>query len=96
MTRIVLLTPSARDELRELKRGLPKRHRAVSKALRLMGENLRHPGLNTHEYSSLKGPSGEKVYEAYAENKTPGAYRIFWFYGPGQDQVTVFAITPHP
>lgn len=34
--------------------------------------------------------------EAYAENKTPAAYRIFWHYGPGQDEITVIAIIPHP
>jgi hypothetical protein len=34
--------------------------------------------------------------EADAENKTPAAYRIFWHYGPGQDEITVIAIIPHP
>jgi hypothetical protein len=58
--------------------------------------NPRHQGLNTHEYDSLKGANGEKVFEAYAENKTPAAYRIFWHYGPGPDAITVIAITSHP
>jgi len=34
-----------------------------------METNLRHPSLDTHEFTSLKGP------------KTPCAYRIFWYYG---------------
>ena len=38
----------------------------------------------------------EDVFEAYAENNTPGAYRIFWYYGPGKNQITILAITPHP
>lgn len=68
----------------------------VAKTLNLMQENLRHPSLNTHEYIGLKGPNGEKIFEAYAQQKTPGAYRIFWHYGPDKNRITVIAIIPHP
>lgn len=68
----------------------------VVKTLRLMESNLRHPSLNTHEFHSFKGPNGEKIFEAYAQQKTPGAYRIFWYYGPGKNIISVIAITPHP
>ncbi|MDM8550054.1 hypothetical protein QUF72_08260 [Desulfobacterales bacterium HSG2] len=44
----------------------------------------------------MKGAKGEKIFEAYAEQATPAAYRIFWHYGPSQNQITVIAITPHP
>jgi len=37
-----------------------------------------------------------KVFAAYAQNRTPGAYRIFWCYGPGKKDITILAITPHP
>ena len=30
------------------------------------------------------------------QNRTPGALRIFWCYGPKQGEITIFAITPHP
>lgn len=91
-------TEQADDDLTRLQRdkGLAKRLRAVKKALGNLEINPRHPGLNTHEYDSLKGLNGEKVFEAYAENKTPASYRIFWHYGPGQDDITVIAITSHP
>ncbi|MCX6880549.1 MAG: hypothetical protein NTW21_43100 [Verrucomicrobia bacterium] len=56
----------------------------------------KHPGLNTHKYSSLKVLGGEDIFEAYAENKTPAAWRIFWHYGPGKKQITILTITPHP
>lgn len=75
---------------------LKKRELAVKKALAYLETNPRHPSLNTHKYSSLFGESGEEVFEAYAENKTPGAYRIFWHYGPGKGKITIIAITPHP
>ncbi len=54
------------------------------------------PSLNTHEYTSLTRQFGIKIFEAYAENKTPQAYRIFWHYGPDQSEITIIAITPHP
>ena len=58
----------------------------------------RHPGLNSHPYSSLLNPlnPAEKVFESYVQNRTPGAYRVFCCYGPQQGQITIVAITPHP
>jgi len=44
----------------------------------------------------LKGPKGEEIFEAYAEQSTPAAYRIFWYYGPELTQITIIAITSHP
>jgi len=61
-----------------------------------METNLRHPSLKTHRFISVKGPNGEDAYEAYAQNKTPAAYRIFWCYGPERGQLTILAITAHP
>ena len=29
---------------------------------------------------------GEKVFEAYGQNNTFGAYRVFWHYGPDEIQ----------
>ena len=70
----------------------------VDKAIRLLADNPKHPGLHTHEYVSLSNPvrKGEKVFEAHAQNRTPGAYRVFWCYGPGRDEITIISITPHP
>jgi hypothetical protein len=70
----------------------------VHKCLEWLRKNPRHSGLNTHAYSSMENPfdKNEKVWEAYAQNQTPGAYRVFWCYGPGKRELTVLAITPHP
>jgi hypothetical protein len=70
----------------------------VHKALGFLASDPRHPSLNIHKYGSVTDPSGRKreVFEAYAQNKTPGAYRIFWCYGPGKGEITILAITPHP
>lgn len=94
----LLFTDQAISDLEKLEddKGLEKRLKAVRKALGLLEANPRHPGLNTHKYETLKGPNGEEVFEAYAENKTPAAFRIFWHYGPGKQVITIIAITPHP
>jgi len=70
----------------------------VAKAVRQLSVNPRHTSLNTHGYDSLEHPfdANQKVFEAYAQNNTPGAYRIFWCYGPKKGEVTIIAITPHP
>ena len=73
-----------------------KRYKAVKKTIGLLAINPRHNSLQTHEYLSLKGPNGEKVFEAYAEQNTPAAYRVFWYYGPSRGIITIFAITSHP
>jgi hypothetical protein len=92
----LLLTSEAKAVLKQLANADPNKHKKVLKTLGLMETNLRHPGLKTHKYDSLQGPKGEEVFEAYVENRTPGAYRVFWFYGPGSSQITILAITPHP
>jgi hypothetical protein len=75
----------------------------VRKALGYLELNPEHQSLSTHEFTSLTGANGEKVFEAYAQNNTPGAYRIFWHYGPDEvagkkriPVITIIAITPHP
>jgi hypothetical protein len=78
--------------------------RQVRKTLRYLETNLRAKSLQTHEYQSLTRRYGVKVFEAYVQQKTPAAYRVFWCYGPdetGKDGkripiITIIAITPHP
>ena len=69
-------------------------HGCIAKLL----ENPRHPGLNTHKFASLEHPydAREPVFEAYAQNRTPGAYRVFWCYGRNKGEIAILAITPHP
>ena len=93
----LLFTPQADRDLKELENNLSKKDilKSVRKTLGLMETNLRHPSLQTHIFQSLKGPTGEKVFEAYAQQNTPGAYRVFWYYGPERKEITIVAITPH-
>lgn len=74
------------------------------KTLGYLETNLRAKSLQTHEYKSLTKRYRQKVFEAYIQQKTPRAYRVFWHYGPDEigkngkriPVITVVAIIPHP
>lgn len=91
-------TPEADQNLTELEnnKNLHKRLKAVRKALCFLENNPRHQSLNTHKHTFLSREYKKEIFEAYAENKTPQAYRIFWHYAPNQKEITIIAITPHP
>ncbi len=92
------ISAEAKEQLAKLKKNsdLEKRYKAVAKALNYLKTNPRHPGLNVHPFDSMSGPGGAKVWEAYAENNTPRAYRIFFSYGPKKQMIRIIAILPHP
>jgi len=98
MSFFLSFTPGAKEDLKKLKESahLVKRFKAVSKALKLLADNPRHPCLQTHPYVSICGPGGEKIFEAYAEQDTPAAYRVFFYYGKVRGGIVILAITPHP
>lgn len=105
MNRELRLTPEARRNLAELERSSGRRGilAQVRKTLGFLETNLRHPSLNTHRFLSLHGPNDEEIFVAYAQNKTVGAYRVFFYYGPDRTEgkkrisvLTIIAITPHP
>ena len=52
----------------------------VDKCVRMLLDNPRHPGLQTHVYGSIENPYDRKarVFEAYVQNRTAGAYGLFW------------------
>jgi hypothetical protein len=105
MTRQLVFTAEAEATLERLRKNSAQAglYKQVLKTLGLLESNLRHPSLNTHEFLSIKGKNNEKVYEAYVQNNTPGAYRIFFHYGPDRISktaripiLTILSILPHP
>ncbi len=79
----------------------------VRKTLGYLEINLRAKSLQTHEYESLTRRYGRKIFEAYAQQNTPGAYRVFWHYGddeidangkriPVITVILITLVTPHP
>jgi hypothetical protein len=104
-SREIRLSEAAREELQRLAKTPAEagRYKQALKTIELLATNPRHPSLNAHKFRSLAGPDGEEIFEAYVQNRTPGAYRVFFHYGPDRMAkgkrvavVTIIAITPHP
>ena len=72
------------------------RYNAVKKTLKYLSENPHYNSLQTHPFLSLEGPNREKVFEAYAQQNTPAAYRVFWYYGAKRCTIVLLTITAHP
>jgi hypothetical protein len=95
----LLYNPPAVAELTKLTLdgSLKGRERAVKKALAHLEQNPRHPGLHTHKMKGQRCPHDGDLWQAYAENKRPGAYRITFCYPPGvPDTILIVDIMVHP
>lgn len=93
----LFFTKEAKLKLVELEKDKSKKCvlKQVRKVLGFMEKNLKHPSLQTHKFDDISNKLGD-VFETYAQNKTPGAYRIFWVYGPSKKQISILDILPHP
>ena len=72
--------PAAAEVLKDLESAAQytAKLRKVRKALGLIQQDPRYPGLNSHKYVSLHGADGQDVWDSYVEDNTPAAWRIFW------------------
>ena len=106
MKRELRFTPEADKQLGQIEnnpalKGILKQ---VRKTLGYLETNLRAKSLQTHQYHSLTSRYGIKVFEAYVQQDTPGAYRVFWHYGPDEldkngrpiPVITIVSVLPHP
>jgi hypothetical protein len=73
-----------------------KLYKKCGKAMALLSDDPRHPGLKSHDIEPLTRRYGIKVFQSYLENRTPSAGRMFWVYGPGKSEITVIGLEPHP
>ena len=106
MRRELRYTPTANEQLARIESdpNLKDVLKQVRKTLGYLETNLRAKSLQTHKYDSLTRRYGIEIFEAYAQQDTPGAYRVFWYYGPDEIDknskripvITVVAIIPHP
>jgi hypothetical protein len=74
----------------------------VRKALGLLQTDPMYPGLRSHLYQHFPGMEKGKIWDSYVENHTPGAWRIYWMYGPNEVRdgvevsvISVLVIGPH-
>lgn len=97
--------PAAADALAQLAAGgnaTVTRLKKVRKALGLLQADPLYPGLHSHQYQHFPGLEKGKVWDSYVENRTAGAWRIYWTYGPNETRdgkeipvITVLVIGPH-
>ena len=59
------------------------------KALKLLSADPFYPSLQNHEIEPLSRRYGMKVWQSYLENKTSGAMRMYWIYGPDKKDITI-------
>lgn len=99
-------TDDARETLERLLnsgRATEAKLKKVRKALGFLQQDPHYPGLHSHQYESFPGHAGEKIWDSYVENRTPGAWRVYWRYGPDEKTadgdpvpvITVLVIGPH-
>lgn len=65
-------------------------------ALKKLANDPMYPSLKSHEIDALSRRYGMKVWQSYLENKKSDAMRMFWVYGPKQQQITIIGLEPHP
>jgi len=105
MRRELRYTPSADEQLTRLEsdpslNGVLKQ---VRKTLGYIETNLQAKSLQSHKHFSLSRRYKKEIFEAYAQQHTPGAYRVYWHYGPDETDkngkripvITIIAMLPH-
>jgi hypothetical protein len=98
-------SPSAAETIQRLIAGgqaTAVKLKKVRKALGLLQIDPAYPSLHSHLYQHFPGLEKGKVWDSYVENRTPGAWRIYWMYGPDENRgdvevavITVLVIGPH-
>lgn len=95
----VLLTDSVVGTIARLqhgKRADAVKAKKVARTIEQLAVDPRHPGLRSHRYVGMDDVFGAPIWESYVENRTPSAWRIWWFFGPGAEEITVVDLGPHP
>ena len=106
MPHVLRFTSHAAGAYQQLQNGgaaTQAKFKKVRKTLGLLQVNPRHSGLRSHEYENFPGHADDKVRDSYVENNTPSAWRIYWMYGPDEQDaegsaiavITVLQISPH-
>lgn len=71
-------------------------YKKFGNAIKKLASNPKYPSLRTHEIAPLTNRYGIKVWQSYLENKKSGALRMYWVYGPEQNDITIIGLESHP
>lgn len=92
----LIIQPTAEKAWKLLEKPDRVRYEKVGNCLYKLSQDPKNPSLKSKRYKSLDKRHSQPIWESYVENKVAAAYRVFWHYGPGKEEITVVAITPHP
>ncbi len=93
----VVLSPGLNEWLIAAKAdpSLRAKFRKVVKAIELMRtQGPSYPGFHTHQMRHLAGYDGRRIWNSYVENRTPGAWRMYWIYDD-EGGIYVLSVGPH-
>ena len=106
MQRRLRFTPTAAAQLGQIEHNpsLAGVLKQVRKTLGYLETDLRAKSLQTHKHEALSLRYKREIFEAYVQQDTPAAWRVFWRYGEDEKDsrgkriavITVIAIVPHP
>jgi hypothetical protein len=88
----LLLTPQAEEDAAAL---TPSERRKAEAALDRMRDDLLDPVLASKRCESVFGPGGAEMWSSLVQPDDPDGLQIWWWFGPGDRQITVLAVTPH-
>lgn len=91
------MTSEAKEQLSLIMNGGGKSglQKQIKKCFRLLSENPRHPGLNSHPLVGSEESTGIKIWISYVQSKTPGAHRVLWSYSKTKKEIIILQIIPH-
>ncbi|MFW5697851.1 MAG: hypothetical protein ACOCX1_04765 [Fimbriimonadaceae bacterium] len=92
----LFLTAEAEEDLAWIEKHDERKLKKVRKALANLQVDPSYPALRSKKLRNMAGPHRLDLHQSYVENRTPGAWRGFWVYGPEEGSITVTATIKHP
>lgn len=85
------IAPRVRKKIEKELKSKPHKKEKVNNALEILrNHGPEYPFLRTHTFHGIRNP---KTYTSYAENNTPGAWRILWHWE--NSYIAIDSIGPH-
>lgn len=82
----------ANKEMTKLLKRHPDKTKKVLSTIQQLRDDPRYPSLATKKYDHERG-----IWQSYIENRTPGAWRIWWQWDTDRDDtIIVLSFGPHP
>lgn len=92
----LVLVEKVEETIADLAKHDVRKHKKVIKCLGFLEQDPKYPSLASTRYQTMYSATVEPIWESYVENHLPSAWRVWWFYGPEDGEITVVDLGPHP